>query len=258
MAMLVCAMIDRKMVDFPRRRFAMVRQLGFTLVELAIVVAVIALLLGSLLVPLTTQVEQRNVADTDTRLQQGQQALIGYAMLNGRLPRPAVSASNGVEQGPCATEQACTGYLPWVSLGVSQTDAWGKLLRYSVSPEFANAPFNLTTTALNPKTVFTRDGTGIQIALASSVVAVVMSYGANNFGTTVDGTAITNTSATNTDEQNNDTEFNSCGWVANCTSFWGRPVATNTGATGGEFDDRMAWISKNVLFSQMVSAGKLP
>jgi prepilin-type N-terminal cleavage/methylation domain-containing protein len=257
MALLVSAMKGFRIGGSHRRRFQL-HHLGFTLVELAIVVAVIALLLGSLLVPLTTQVEQRNVADTDTRLAQAQQALVGYAMLNGRLPRPAVSAANGTEQGACASEVACTGYLPWASLGVSQTDAWGKVLRYSVSPEFANAPFNLSTVATNPKTVFTRDAAGTQMALASGVVAVVMSYGAYNFGTTVDGTNIANSSATNTDEQNNDTEFNSCGWVANCTSFWGRPVATNTGAAGGEFDDRVVWVSKNVLFSQMVSAGKLP
>src|SRR3954452_9115840 len=37
---------------------------GFTLVELAVVVAVIALLVGSMLIPLATQVEQRNISQT--------------------------------------------------------------------------------------------------------------------------------------------------------------------------------------------------
>jgi len=237
---------------------------GFTLVELAVVVAVIALLLGSLLVPLTTQVEQRNVAQTDTQLEEIRQALIGFAMLNGRLPRPATSATNGTEKGPCASAQDCTGYLPWAVLGVNKTDAWGKIFRYSVSPEFAaNASFTLSTTAADPKIIVTRDAIGTQVPLTNTttnpnVVAVVMSYGANNFGTTADGTTIANSSATNADEQNNDAEFNACSWAANCTTFWGRPVSTSTGAPGGEFDDRVVWVSANVLLNRMVTAGKLP
>ena len=237
---------------------------GFTLVELAVVVAVIALLLGSLLVPLTTQVEQRNVAQTDKQLEEIRQALIGFAMVNGRLPRPANSATDGTEKAlACATELDCTGYLPWAALGVNRTDAWGKLFRYSVSREFANANFTLSTTAANPKVIVTRDSGGAQVPLTSTtinptVIAVVMSYGSNNFGTTDDGTPIANLSTTNVDEQNNNAEFSSCGWVANCTTFWGRPVATNTAATGGEFDDRVVWISWSVLSNRMVSAGKLP
>jgi type II secretory pathway pseudopilin PulG len=43
---------------------------GFTLVELAVVVLVVTLLLGSLLIPLATQVEQRNVSETQKRLQE--------------------------------------------------------------------------------------------------------------------------------------------------------------------------------------------
>lgn len=235
---------------------------GFTLIELAVVVAVIALLLGSLLVPLTTQVEQRKVAQNDQQLEEIRQALIGYAMVNGRLPRPANSVTDGTEKATCAVPtpvQDCTGYLPWVALGVGQTDAWGKIFRYSVSPEFAsNAGFNLSTVAAFPKIIVTRDAGGAQVPLANNIVAIVMSYGANNFGTTVDGTAMANSSTTNTDEQNNDTEFNSCGWMANCTTFWGRPVATNTGAAGGEFDDHVVWVSPNLLFNRMVTAGKLP
>jgi prepilin-type N-terminal cleavage/methylation domain-containing protein len=254
MALLAPRMNDSTIGGYRQRQ----SQLGFTLIELAVVVAVIALLMGSLLVPLATQVEQRNVAQTDTQLQQARRALLGFAMMNGRLPRPANSASDGTEKAACANEQACTGYLPWVALGVSQTDAWGKMFRYSVSPEFANGSFKLSTSAANPKTVVTRDAAGTQVALASNVVAVVLSYGAHNFGTTVDGAAVANSSATNTYEQNNDTEFNTCGWVASCTTFWGRSVSTNSGAAGGEFDDRVTWVAANVLFRQMVAAGKLP
>ena len=46
------------------------RPSGFTLLELAVVVAVITLMIGSLLVPLTTQVNQRNVTETERRLEE--------------------------------------------------------------------------------------------------------------------------------------------------------------------------------------------
>src|SRR5688572_18807822 len=91
-------------------------QRGFTLIELAVVVVVIALLLGSLLYPLNTQVEQRNVAQTQRVLEETREALIGYAMIHGRLPRPAASETDGSERGTCGggtPNDACTGYIPW-------------------------------------------------------------------------------------------------------------------------------------------------
>jgi prepilin-type N-terminal cleavage/methylation domain-containing protein len=231
---------------------------GFTLVELAVVVAVIALLLGSLLIPLTTQVEQRNVSQTDQQLEDIRQALIGFAMVNGRLPRPSSPTTNGVEvAADCASQAQCTGFVPWVTLGVSQTDAWGKQFRYSVSQDFANsAGFNFSTPMTNAKSVQTRDSTGTAVPLANNLVAVVMSYGAKNFGTTADGTTIANSSTTNVDEQSNDTKFNTCS--PDCTSFFARPAASSTGATGGDFDDRVVWISQSFLLNRMVTAGKLP
>ena len=53
---------------------------GFTLVEMAVVVVVMALILGSILVPLSTQVEQRQVVDTQRVLEDIKEALIGYAL----------------------------------------------------------------------------------------------------------------------------------------------------------------------------------
>ena len=108
---------------------------GFTLIEVAVVVLVVALLLGSLLVPLNAQVEQRNVAETQKSLDEIKEALYGYAMICGRLPRPAQLADNGVEQvAACTTEVQCTGFVPWVTLGVSRTDAWGRLLQVQCNP----------------------------------------------------------------------------------------------------------------------------
>src|SRR5438067_1245368 len=173
---------------------------GFTLVELAVVVAVIALLLGTLLVPLTSQVEQRNITQTQKQLEEIREALLGYAMVNGRLPRPALSETDGKERdNPCTDARECTGFIPWVTLGLPKADAWGKMIGYSVVPEFANATFDFNTNG-TLKVVQTRTQTGAIQNLATNQVAVVISYGAKNWGRTENGTDVANSSLTNVDE----------------------------------------------------------
>ena len=63
---------------------------GFTLVELAVVIAIIALLLGALLVPLATQHQLRKNKEAERELREIKEALIGFAIANGRLPWPDI------------------------------------------------------------------------------------------------------------------------------------------------------------------------
>ena len=62
------------------------RQAGFTLIEMAMVLMIVALLLGGLLPTISSQAEQRHENDTRKQLDEIQQALIGFAIINGRLP----------------------------------------------------------------------------------------------------------------------------------------------------------------------------
>ena len=55
--------------------FAMTRSRGFTLIELAVALFIIALLLGSILVPLATQVEQRQISETQKTMEEIRDAL---------------------------------------------------------------------------------------------------------------------------------------------------------------------------------------
>jgi len=230
---------------------------GFTLVELAIVVAVIALLLGTLLVPLSAQVAQRNVSQAQKQLDEIKEALLGYAIVNGRLPRPAASETDGSERASCADARECTGFLPWATLGLPKADAWGKLFRYSVAAQYANATFDFNTGGAL-KTVQTRiPGTTTPVNLATNLVAVVLWYGPNNWGRSEAGTDIADTSVTNVDEDTNNAKFQ-CSTVGDCTDFISRPAVTSTAAAGGEFDDLLVWVPQTILFSRMVAAGKLP
>ena len=230
---------------------------GFTLIEMAIVLVIIGLLLGGVLMPLANQVEQRQISETQKALDEIKEALVGFAVANGRLPRPATSATNGAENATgCATDAACTGFIPWASLGVTKLDSWGKIIRYSVTPAFANSSFTLSTIAT--KTIQTRDSAGTLTYIAGQatcdsthpcIPATLFSYGKNNWGTSDAGVAQADSSATNSDEDANNTSS---------INFISRTASTKTTATGGEFDDIVTWLSPNVLFNRMVAAKKLP
>lgn len=230
---------------------------GFTLVELAVAMFIIALLLGSILVPLATQIEQRQISDTQKKQDEIKEALIGFALANGYLPCPAVSAVNGQEgsrtAGLCTPR---TGFLPWEALGVSRADGWGRLYRYSVTPTFAD---NTNAFKLNSGadiTVRTRDSAGALVNLtnSSTVPAIVISHGKNGYGgTSESGTGMalpTGWPASFADENSNAT---------GTTSFVSRPPqAPGASGTGGEFDDIVTWVPLYVLLNRMVTAGKLP
>jgi prepilin-type N-terminal cleavage/methylation domain-containing protein len=233
---------------------------GFTLIEIAVALFIIALLLGSLLVPLTTQVDQRKISDTQRSLDEIKEALTGFAISNHYLPCPAVSATNGQEDRDIAAG-ACTGgrrngLIPWVTLGVSKLDSWGNIFRYSVTPAFASSTSLFTLSTATDITVRTRDSTGALVNLtnASSIPALVFSHGKNAYGAFNDpgvAQALPGDWPTNNmDESTNATDT---------TTFVSRvPQGVGASGAGGEFDDIVVWLSPNILFNRMVAAGKLP
>lgn len=246
----------------------MKKHCGFTLVEMAIVLALIGLILGTTLTLLSAQQDQRRIEETKERLEEAREALIGFAIANGRLPCPATSTSNG-EEAPLGGGGAsgCTvtyenGFLPAVTLGLSNVDDHGYLqdawhisanrIRYAVTKAHTNTAtttdgIKATTMAVFSPNLFVCDsGSGVTATdcgtatkLTGDAVAVIYSLGAN----ATDG-------GTGTDEAIN---------LNNNPVFVSHPIAYEKDApTNGAFDDQLVWLSKYTLFNRMVQAGKLP
>ncbi|MEX0959676.1 MAG: prepilin-type N-terminal cleavage/methylation domain-containing protein [Burkholderiales bacterium] len=239
------------------------RQRGFTLIEIAVAVLVITLLLSSILVPLTTQIEQRQFAEAEKRLAEVKEALIGFAAINGYFPCPAFSATIGTENrtaGACTDDGSGnptrTGFLPWITLGITPLDPWGNLYRYSVDPDFADANALFSLADQGDILIRTRDSAGVAVNLTNAspreIPVVVLSHGRNAHGATGEGGNVRAVPAgwgTGLDEYENATSE---------IDYWIRTRTGNVAAAGGEFDDIVAWISPNVLMARMVAAGRLP
>lgn len=221
---------------------------------MAIVLVIIGLLLGGLLMPLSAQVDQRRISETQKALDEINQALIGFAVANDRLPCPAdptiVSGTPGAGQenrpgGVCAS---AVGALPWAALGVNETDAWGRRYTYRVTTTFADATdgtgcgtprVGVSFELCSPGDITILAAT-VGATLASSIPAVIVSHGPNGLGAyntagvLIGGAAgeeLTNTGGTTT-------------FISHT------PTAT--------FDDLVTWVSPNILFNRMVTAGRLP
>lgn len=108
---------------------------GFTLVEIAVVLVIVALLGVGVIMTLNVQTQRSQIAVTRASLAETKEALLSYASVHGALPC-AASDTAGVAQESCATR----GFVPWKDLGLSlqhAQDAWGQTLRYVVTPAMA-------------------------------------------------------------------------------------------------------------------------
>ncbi len=227
---------------------------------LLLLLAVASVGFGALLIGVfgRSNVERIREQRTQALLAQASDALVGFAGTHGRLPRPAISATDGREQAtPCADEAACSGFLPWVTLGVDGADSWGKRLRYSATPLYTNAPIQRLS-AVATKRVQTRSGNGTLryevgqeqcLIYAQCAPAVVYSQGRNNLGTSVAGLPQANGARNNIDEIGNDLAT---------TGFIRRPASSEPAVPGGPFDDLLVAVPLPTLYERMAAARTLP
>jgi len=251
---------------------------GFTLVEIAMVMFIIALLLAGLVPAITAQLEQQRTNETRRQLNEIQEALIGFAIVNGRLPCPAKAGlatgvtNAGVEavylnscactsgttfadfSGIACTYSTVTGVLPWTTLGLKETDAWDRRFTYRVTTHFADQisntyvwgcgnpePTVASFSLCSPGWLFVKSSAGgTPVPVASNLPAIFLSHGKNGFGAyTSQGIKLPNGSS---DEvENSDDNYN---FVSH------NPTSS--------FDDIVAWTVPGILFNRMIAAGKLP
>ena len=148
-----------------RKRYHMNKARGFTLIEIAVVLFIIAILAGAIAQYMTGQIATAKQGITQTRLAAIKSALTNFIVRNNRLPCPAIAtlasgaAGDGVE---APTPGTCTGTLlsagvsageiPWVSLGLSSDaaiDGYSNRFTYQVT---------LAATGLNAQTVMGMKG----------------------------------------------------------------------------------------------------
>jgi len=178
-------------------------------------------------------------------LAQASDALVGFAATHGRMPRPAPIDGDGREAAQaCASETACSGELPWLDLGLPARDSWGHALRYSVTPEFTQAPL-ARVSAVATRRVQSRDASGALFYTvgqdacslpAPCAPAIVLSRGPSDWPDSAD-------------EANN---------LSATLGFIQRPASSDAQAPGGPFDDLLLAVPLSVLYQRMASARTLP
>lgn len=265
------------------------QQRGFSLIELAIVFVVVAFILGGLLIPLTTQLEQQRVRETQKALDEIKEALIGYAAshVDGNkhpyLPCPdrrtgaatATDNNDGHEDrdAVAGTCQVPEGNVPWADLGVSRNDAWGNYFTYRVDSQYSNSNAGFSLATVSSILVCENDvgaACTASTATANQVPAVIVSHGQNGFyainsnyfQADIPAGYPTAPDATRSSvfEQENGNAHGDCTAIpgdATCDKYVSKSSST-IGATVGEFDDLLTWLSPNILFNRMVAAGRLP
>jgi prepilin-type N-terminal cleavage/methylation domain-containing protein len=254
---------------------------GFTLAEMAIVLVIVGLLLGGLIVPLSAQMDARDRSETQKALADAREALIGFAIVNGRLPCPAdrtISTGNfnaGIEAttaagGPCActtttsgiaraaVATVCsdtilggvTGVLPWATLGLPETDGWNNRYSYRITTRFGRVASGQSIFGCTPSA----NPVNAAFALCSQGdISIAINAGGTVIASNLPAVVVSHGK-------------NGLGaWLPNGTQIAGASGdELENGNSDASFvsntsiDDQLIWVSPPLLMNRMIAAGKLP
>ena len=216
---------------------------GFTLVELAMSLLVIGLLMGTLILPVANQLNARAITDTEKTMESIKEALIGYAVMNNKLPCPAANDFGTSQSTLCAQE----GFLPWAELGIGRVaDAWGQPIHYRVDEAYTSGiPSNLKASS-NIKVSYDTASGSINLVSAetdgsSKIIVLLLSYGNDH---AANGTVAQQGSAA-TPYENGD---GNAAYVANDYVNGNNPVSN--------FDDIVTWLPKTTLLARLAAANR--
>lgn len=262
------------------------QQGGFSLIEVAIGLVLLALTTVSIVNSLATQNEQRRYVQTKSQLGEAREAVMAFLLTNGRLPCPATGISNGQESilsntGGVITCTSEVGFLPGAALGLGELDAFGfkndawsdgvsaagaRALRYSVTSLNGTVANALTSPGLGAPSSATRRmdvqtavSTGQQsLFICQSSIGITAA--ANRCG------SLANTMASNAvfaiwsggSNARNVASF-SADETQNATLATPRVLVSRgfapVGASGGAFDDLVVWVAYSLIADRLFSGG---
>jgi prepilin-type N-terminal cleavage/methylation domain-containing protein len=266
---------------------------GFSLVELAVVVAIVAFLMGGLMYTLSAQTEQRSFEETRRRLEYARDLILAFAIVNGRLPCPARSASTASPATVAGDEVVTTatgcvgdgvtdnyggasggvtlGLLPARSIGFQPVDAsgfavdaWGNRLRYAVArlttpsascptPHFVNA------TNLKANGVSCQPNDLLICKSASGITSSSCGGASNQIMTQSLVVAIIfSTGKNGAGAAGGIDEAANLNGGGNVDPIFVYHAPTPSTAANGAFDDQFVWITTGELYGKLIAAGQLP
>jgi len=181
-------------------------------------------------------------------LNQAREALIGFAVIHSRLPfpaRPQTAAGTVFNGVPAGQEDPgrSAGVLPWTTLGMPETDGWGRRFSYRVTPAFTAPPTSPPTPAFDASTpgdITILDSIGGAV-IASQVPAVIVCHGANGFNAHLPS-GLQMPASPDADENANDM----------ADAVFVRRNASDS------FDDAVVWVDRTLLIDRLIQAGRLP
>jgi prepilin-type N-terminal cleavage/methylation domain-containing protein len=179
---------------------------GFTLIEIAIVIAIIGAAMVGIYATVGPALESSRISNTNKKIDRIELALLAYVMQNGCLPCPAdgsldSTSSNagwshssaayygpsGPTNSPCAGSGGCTAFgtanvVPWRSLGLTENeilDAWNDRISYAVTSALCTTAMSsmvrVPPASYPAGTLSVKNNSGV--SQTSTAAYVLISYG---------------------------------------------------------------------------------
>jgi prepilin-type N-terminal cleavage/methylation domain-containing protein len=260
----------------PVRRIAR----GLSLVEVAVVLLILAILVAAVGFPLAAHVEARRSQETQRHLELVKEAIYGFAIANGRLPCPA-SASSSAQESFCTNDSpticgaervgiysangrcfARDGFVPARTLALTPVDSQGYLqdawadgttarrVRYAISAASVGTTTNVLTRTDGIRTATMGGVSGLSNLIYVCATGLTTSPPTANCGTVFELTKMAPFVVYSPGKDTLATQFDS----ANNRNG---DIVYTSGAATATFDDLVTWGSLNVLYGRMVQAGRL-
>lgn len=239
------------------------RQRGFSILEIAVVIAILGFLAFLIAPILSSTVSYSRLRETRVKLDPIKSAIVAFVAANNRLPCPAIESLSSANAGygrEAATPGTCTGataltggavrgVIPWVTLGLpadAAADAYGRFFTYLVTTSQTALTANTLPGMTGVLAVHnaTPVAAGNQVNAGNLAVAAVISHGSNGSGGfNPESGARTPVPAGSDELENTDT--------ANVAIV--DKAASDQAAN--PFDDIVLWITPGDLLAQLIPSG---